>query len=66
MRLKRQTAKKRLRRARKAVKEWLPKARAICKLPDLWQALARKIRGHFNYVGVSDKARLNIEGVLSI
>jgi len=27
------------------------------KLPDLWQALARKMRGHFNYFGVTDNSR---------
>ena len=57
VRLKRKTSKKRLRRALKATKEWLRKARDICKLPDLWQALARKMRGHFNYFGVSDNSR---------
>jgi RNA-directed DNA polymerase len=57
VRLKRKTSKKRLRRALKAMKEWLRKARDICKLPDLWQALARKMRGHFNYFGVTDNSR---------
>src|SRR5215471_2193748 len=57
VRLKRKTSKKRLRRALKAVKEWLRKARDLCKLPDLWQTLARKMRGHFNYFGVSDNSR---------
>jgi RNA-directed DNA polymerase len=57
VRLKRKTSKKRLRRALKAVKEWLRNARDVWKLPDLWQALARKMRGHFNYFGVSDNSR---------
>jgi predicted Zn-dependent protease len=57
VRLKRKTSKKRLRRALKAIKAWLRKAREIYKLPDLWQALARKMRGHFNYFGVSDNSR---------
>jgi len=57
VRLKRKTSKKRLRRALKAGKEWLRKARNSCKLPDLWQALARKMRGHCNCFGVSDNSR---------
>jgi hypothetical protein len=39
--------------------------RYVCKFPDLWQTLARKIRGHFHYVGVGDKARVNIGRILS-
>src|SRR5215475_10765737 len=48
VRLKRTTSKKRLRRALVAINCWLRQARNAQPLPDLWQAVARKMRGHFN------------------
>ena len=36
---------------------WLRQERNVQPLPDLWQALARKMRGHFNYFGVTDNSR---------
>ena len=56
-RLKRKTAKKRLRRALVEIHRWLRQERNTQPLPDLWQALARKMRGHFNYFGVTDNSR---------
>jgi RNA-directed DNA polymerase len=56
-RLKRKTSKKRLRRALVEVNHWLRQVRSAPRLPDLWQALSRKMRGHFNYFGVSDNHR---------
>jgi RNA-directed DNA polymerase len=57
VRMKRKTAKKRLRRALAAINAWLRQERNARKLPDLWQALARMMRGHFNYCGVTDNSR---------
>ena len=57
VRLKRKTSKKRLRRALVEINRWLRQARNVQPLPDLWQALARKMRGHFNYCGVTDNSR---------
>jgi hypothetical protein len=57
VRLKRQTAKKRLRRALVEINQWLRQERNAGKLPALWQAVARKMRGHFNYFGVTDNSR---------
>ena len=57
VRLKRKTSKKRLRRALVEINQWLRQERNACKLPDLWQAVARKMRGHFNYFGVTDNSR---------
>ena len=57
VRLKRKTSKKRLRRALVAINQWLRRERNARKLPDLWQAIGRKIRGHFNYFGVTDNSR---------
>jgi RNA-directed DNA polymerase len=57
VRLKRKTSKKRLRRALVEINRWLRQERNVQPLPDLWQALARKMRGHFNYFGVTDNSR---------
>jgi RNA-directed DNA polymerase len=56
-RLKRKTSKKRLRRALVEINRWLRQERNARKLPDLWQAIGRKMRGHFNYFGVTDNSR---------
>jgi group II intron reverse transcriptase/maturase len=55
-RLKRKTSKKRLRRAVVEINHWLRQERNARKLPDLWQAVSRKMRGHFNYFGVTDNS----------
>ena len=57
LRLKRKTSKKRLRRALVALNQWLRQERNTRALPDLWQAMTRKLRGHFNYFGVTDNSR---------
>jgi hypothetical protein len=56
-RLKRKTSKKRLRRALKDLKQWLRQVRNTRKLPQLWQAIGSKMRGHFNYFGVTDNGQ---------
>jgi len=55
-RLKRKTSKKRFRRALVSINQWLRQERNAHKLPVLWQALGRKLRGHFNYFGVTDNS----------
>ncbi|ETW92415.1 MAG: hypothetical protein ETSY1_43710 [Candidatus Entotheonella factor] len=57
VRLKRKTSKKRLRRALAEINHWLRRERNARKLPDLWRAIGRKMRGHFNYFGVTDNSR---------
>lgn len=56
-RLKRKTSKKRFRRALVSINQWLRQERNAHKLPELWQALGRKLRGHFNYFGVTDNGQ---------
>ena len=56
-RLKRKTSKKRLRRALVELNRWLRQERNARALPDLWHAMGRKMRGHFNYFGVTDNSR---------
>lgn len=56
-RLKRKTSKKRFRRAWVTLNQWLHRNRNAQKLPQLWQAIGQKLRGHFNYFGVTDNGR---------
>jgi RNA-directed DNA polymerase len=56
-RLQRKTSKQRVRRALVELNQWLRQERSARKLPDLWQAIAQKMRGHFNYCGVTDNSR---------
>jgi RNA-directed DNA polymerase len=56
VRLKRKTSKKRLRRALVELNRWLRQERNCRQLPDLWRAIGRKMRGHFNYFGVTDNS----------
>jgi RNA-directed DNA polymerase len=55
-RLKRKTSKKRVRRALVEINHWLRQERSARTLPDLWQAVAGKVRGHLNYFGVTDNS----------
>jgi RNA-directed DNA polymerase len=57
VRLKRQTSKRRLRRALVDINHWLREERNTRKLPALWQAIVGKMRGHFQYFGVTDNSR---------
>jgi hypothetical protein len=50
-------SKKRLRRALRDLTQGLRQERKARKLPDLWPAMARKMRGHCNYFGVTDNRR---------
>jgi hypothetical protein len=52
-RMKRITARKKFAAKLKAFKEWLKKAR-IMKTRDLWEKVNAKLRGHYNYYGVTD------------
>ncbi len=57
VRLKRQTSKKQFRRALKELNLWLSQVRSLHKLPKIWKAVGQKLRGHFNYFGVTDNSR---------
>lgn len=56
VRLKRKTSKKRFRRALKQLKLWLKQVCGVWRLPQIWQGVGQKLRGHFNYFGVSDNS----------
>lgn len=54
-RMKRVTARKKFIAKLKAFKEWLKEARTL-KTSDLWEIAKSKLRGHFNYYGVTDNS----------
>ena len=55
--LARKTSKKRLRRSLVAMNKWLSSIRNALPLKELWRQLSAKIRGHYEYYGVSDNGR---------
>jgi len=55
-RMKRVTARKKFTAKLKVFKEWLKKARTM-KTKDLWEKTKAKLRGHYNYYGVTDNLR---------
>ena len=55
-RMKRVTARKKFIAKLKIFKEWLKKAR-ILKTKELWKTVQAKLRGHYNYYGVTDNLR---------
>ena len=56
--LSRRTSAKRFRRACRAMNEWLRCVRNLCKTKEWWLILASKLRGHFQYYGVSGNSRM--------
>lgn len=55
-RMKRVTARKKFTAKLRIFKEWLKKAR-IMKTKELWEIVKAKLRGHYNYYGVTDNLR---------
>ena len=55
-RMKRVTSRKKFIAKLKIFKEWLKKAR-ILKTKELWKTVQAKLRGHYNYYGVTDNLR---------
>ena len=55
-RMKRVTARKKFTAKLKVFKEWLKKARTL-KTMELWETAKAKLRGHYNYYGVTDNSR---------
>jgi len=56
--LSRRTSGKRFRRACRAMNEWLRSVRNWCKTKLWWQILASKMRGHYQYYGVSGNSKM--------
>ena len=55
-RMKRVTSRKKFTAKLRAFKEWLKKARNL-KTKELWETAKAKLRGHYNYYGVTDNLR---------
>jgi len=55
-RMKRVTARKKFIAKLKSFKEWLKKARNL-KTKELWETAQAKLRGHYNYYGITDNLR---------
>lgn len=53
----RRTCMKKFRRKCKELAQWLKSCRNRFKLPDIWKMAAAKLRGHFQYYGVSGNAK---------
>ncbi|MFH1356768.1 MAG: group II intron reverse transcriptase/maturase [bacterium] len=51
------TTKESLARSLRAIKDWLKKARNMCRLKDWWPILKAKLVGHYNYFGISGNMR---------
>jgi RNA-directed DNA polymerase len=56
--LSRRTSAKRFCRACRAMNEWLRTVRNWCKTKEWWLILASKLRGHYQYYGVSGNSRM--------
>jgi RNA-directed DNA polymerase len=56
--LSRRTSAKRFRRACRAMNEWLRSVRNWCKTKEWWLILASKLRGHYQYYGISGNSRM--------
>jgi RNA-directed DNA polymerase len=56
--LSRRTSAKRFRRACRAMNEWLRSVRNWCKTKEWWLILGSKLRGHYQYYGVSGNSRM--------
>jgi len=54
--MKRATARKKFTAKLIVFKEWLKKARTL-KTKELWETVKAKLRGHYNYYGVTDNSR---------
>jgi len=57
-RLGRKTSLKKFRKACKAMNDWLRRIRSVMSIEEIWPILAAKLRGHYNYYGVSSNSRM--------
>jgi len=54
----RKTSLKKFRKACKAMNDWLRRIRSVMSIEEIWPILAAKLRGHYNYYGVSGNSRM--------
>ena len=55
--VKAKTNKKRRNKSLKEMNEWLKRVRNQVKLKDIWKVLSSKLRGHYNYYGISSNSK---------
>ena len=55
--LRRKTSAKKFRKACKEMSNWLRRVRHTAKLKDWWPTLQAKLRGHYQYYGISGNSR---------
>lgn len=53
----RKTSHKKFARACKAINDWLRQIRSVIPIREIWATLSSKLRGHYNYYGVSGNSR---------
>lgn len=54
----RKTSRMKFRKACKAMNDWLRRIRSVMRIEEIWPILAAKLRGHYNYYGVSGNSRM--------
>ncbi len=54
----RRTSRKKFVKACKAMNDWLRQIRSVITIKDIWSTLTSKLRGHYNYYGVSGNWRM--------
>jgi len=54
----RRTSGRKFRKACKVMNDWLRRIRSVMRIEEIWPILAAKLRGHYNYYGVSGNSRM--------
>jgi len=54
----RKTSRKKFVRACKSINDWLREIRSVISIKEIWKILSSKLRGHYNYYGVSGNSRM--------
>jgi RNA-directed DNA polymerase len=54
----RKTSVKKFRKACRQMNNWLRQVRCVKRIHDIWVVLSSKLRGHYNYFGVSGNSRM--------
>jgi group II intron reverse transcriptase/maturase len=54
----RKTSRKKFARACKSINDWLRLIRSVLNIKEIWKILSSKLRGHYNYYGVSGNYRM--------
>jgi len=55
--MKAKTNRKRMKQKTKEMNQWLKEIRNRVKIKDIWKVLKAKLRGHYNYYGISSNSR---------